>query len=122
MRRAKAPDNVSVDEFGCHLWLGRLSVDGYALAPSGHKMQKRQLEERLGHELPPGVFADHLCRRRACINPLHLDPVTQGENEKRKLASYRRTLTRCPLDHKLVDPLRTPEGGLICQVCLDAQG
>lgn len=116
---SEAPENVAVDEFGCWIWRGRLSSDGYAVAPSGFKLQKSQLERRLGQKLPPGVFADHFCRRRSCINPRHLDPVVQGENERRKSASYRKTLTRCPVGHRLVDPIATPEGGIICRACLE---
>jgi hypothetical protein len=31
-------------------------------------------------DVPEEMVLDHLCRQRACVNPDHLDPVTQGEN------------------------------------------
>jgi hypothetical protein len=33
--------------------------------------------------IPEGLQLDHLCRNRACINPAHLEPVTNLENLRR---------------------------------------
>lgn len=33
--------------------------------------------------LPSDMVLDHLCRVRHCVNPLHLEPVTAGENVRR---------------------------------------
>lgn len=30
-----------------------------------------------------GAVLDHLCRVRNCVNPAHLEPVTQAENVRR---------------------------------------
>lgn len=34
--------------------------------------------------IPEGLHLDHLCRVRRCVNPAHLEPVTQAENNYRQ--------------------------------------
>lgn len=41
-------------------------------------------EERVG-QWPEEMQADHLCRVRACVNPEHIEPVTQATNQRRGL-------------------------------------
>ena len=38
-------------------------------------------------EMPEGKVPDHLCERKECANPAHLEPVTTGENTARYHAS-----------------------------------
>jgi DNA-binding XRE family transcriptional regulator len=33
--------------------------------------------------IPEGLQLDHLCRVRCCVNPAHLEPVTNRENSHR---------------------------------------
>jgi hypothetical protein len=33
--------------------------------------------------IPAGLVLDHLCRNQHCVNPSHLEPVTQQENVRR---------------------------------------
>lgn len=48
---------------------------------------------------------DHLCRRRECCNPSHLEPVTNQENQMRApatAAAINSAKTHCPHGHPLV--------------------
>ena len=39
--------------------------------------------------IPDGLVLDHLCRRPVCVNPSHLEPVTDAENLRRAAVSRR---------------------------------
>ncbi|MGW4406574.1 hypothetical protein ACWEJ6_21270 [Nonomuraea sp. NPDC004702] len=43
-----------------------------------------------------GLQVDHLCRNKPCVNPWHLEPVTQVENLRRQGEA----ITHCPRGHE----------------------
>ena len=43
----------------------------------------RMAYELVVRSIPNGLTIDHLCRRRDCVNPAHLEPVTIGVNTLR---------------------------------------
>lgn len=47
----------------------------------------RVLYKRTVGEIPEGLTLDHLCRNTLCVNPKHLEPVTQAENSRRAFVS-----------------------------------
>jgi hypothetical protein len=66
----------------CWLWRGHLNPLGYGIF--SHR-SKRQSAYRVAYiwlvgAVPEGLTLDHLCRIPACVNPAHLEPVTQQEN------------------------------------------
>lgn len=89
----------------CWLWRGAVKGNGY-----GHMAKARPdgtpgLEQvhRVAWELsmgpiPPGLVIDHLCRVKKCVNPQHLEPVTQAIN------LFRARRTHCKRGHEF-----TPE-------------
>lgn len=118
-------------ETGCWEWTGQLNNYGYARL--GLTAQKGVLAHRFAYELiegpiPEGLTLDHLCRVRHCINPAHLEPVTQRENTMRSpftRASLNAAATHCPSGHEY-----TPENTMavkqrgrmarICRTCRNA--
>lgn len=65
----------------CWLWTGSLNSDGYGRF-NGKLAHRRTYLEVVG-PIPDGLVLDHLCRVRNCVNPDHLEPVTQRENMRR---------------------------------------
>lgn len=69
---------------GCWPWLAGRSSTGYG----GFKLAERQYgAHRMAYvltygELPPGMWARHICGNRWCCNPAHLLPGTAGDNNR----------------------------------------
>lgn len=84
----------------CWEWHGRRNGKGYAeMFYEG----KKRLVHRFYYEyskgnIPDGLVLDHLCRHRSCVNPDHLEPVTQKENVRRGV-NWQRQKTHCPKGH-----------------------
>ena len=111
---------VELDKvFRCWLWTGKRSPDGYGLVWRG---QRPSYAHRVVYtaEVGPiedGLMLDHLCRRRACCNPLHLEPVSKVDNQNRKEWAQRVRRKLCPKGHDMSTARVTPEGGRLCRRC-----
>jgi hypothetical protein len=73
----------SVDSFGCWIWNAAIDKDGYAIFNDGNYKTVRghrySYEIHVG-KIAKGLVIDHLCKKVACVNPEHLEPVTNLEN------------------------------------------
>ena len=82
----------------CWLWT-RATHNGYGWFSGEHRQSNfahRWSYEFCVGEIPEGLQIDHLCRIRHCVNPDHLEPVTQQVNISR---GYYATKTHCPRAH-----------------------
>lgn len=84
---------IRISENGCVEWTGKRLRGGYGMVGSGGFGSKRRTlyVHRVVYQMwrgpvPPGLELDHLCRNKACCNPLHLEPVTRSVNVRRGLA------------------------------------
>lgn len=108
------------DEFGCRLWESKLDKDGYGVSWKGGRPRRAHVAvwEEANGPVPDGTVLDHVCRVRACCRLVHLEAVTQSENERRKSWRYRAKQERCAQGHDMrVNAVVLPSGGRVCRTC-----
>lgn len=99
---------------GCWEWTANLFWDGYGqfMAHADGKRvalrAHRWAYENIVGRIPKGMVIDHLCRNRKCVNPIHLEPVTVRENNRRgvgpaKIGAFHAAKTHCPHGHEYSD-------------------
>ena len=66
----------------CWIWNAQLNARGYGVFTINgrHYLAHRISYAMSGKHLDNSMGLDHLCRNPSCINPTHLEPVTQKEN------------------------------------------
>lgn len=113
--------HVSI-EGDCWIWQGATTRNGYGMVQvDGRRwMAHRYAYTALVGPVQPQLDLDHLCRRRACVNPDHLEPVTRSENLRRGMprGEHLRARTECPRGHPY-DERNTAvrNGHRICRAC-----
>lgn len=70
----------------CWLWQAGLFSDGYGAFTVNGKTRRahRVVFEWVKGEIPKGLYLDHSCHVRHCVNPDHLCTVTQRQNTQNK--------------------------------------
>ena len=119
-------EKVEVNEEGCHIWVGgrcplgygRFKVEGTTV------LAHRYSVARTGEALHVGKVLDHLCRVPSCVNPAHLEQISQEENTARGTnpmapgIALRLNEGRCKAGHLLTpDNWRHSGGRFRCMPC-----
>jgi hypothetical protein len=110
-------------EDACWNWTAAVFRGGYGLF---RKDGRNHLAHRFAYELakgsiPEGLHLDHLCRNRACVNPAHLEPVTNRVNALRgeSFSAVNAAKAHCLNGHAF-DEANTytyPNGHRECRAC-----
>ena len=124
----------TIGEAACWLWGAFISPNGYGQFSfqTGKAKDTRltvwahRCSYLLTHgSIPDGLYLDHLCRNRSCVNPSHLQPVSARENLMRgdTKAANNMTKTHCPSGHAYTgDNLRVFGGSRQCRTCVLMHG
>lgn len=83
-------------EAGCWMLPNKPLPNGYVRLKG--KSAHRSAYEAFVGPIPQGLTIDHLCRNKACVNPAHLEAVTQRVNSFRA-DNYVGNRTQCPQGH-----------------------
>lgn len=107
---------------GCLIWIAAVSDRGYGLFSLAGKMLPAHRFSHMAFvgEIPDGYQVDHLCRRRRCVEPMHLQAVTPRINTMRGMGPTARNATaeKCPQGHPYSDEnTYRHRGKRYCRIC-----
>jgi hypothetical protein len=111
-----------VEGDSCWKWLGGKNSQKYgAFFIDGRNWPAHRISyELVVGEIPEGLVLDHLCRNTSCVNPAHLEPVTNAENVLRGegVTAANRRKTHCPMGHPYSEPnTGVSAGKRYCRAC-----
>lgn len=109
---------------GCWEWIGSISKWGYGIWQPHRGVSLRA--HRVSYEatvgpIPDGLVLDHLCRNKRCVNPAHLEPVTDRVNTLRGVgpSAVNATKAACVHGHPFTteNTFIESDGRRACQAC-----
>lgn len=122
-------EKVEVVEGGCWEWQGFRVRGGYGGVAWPKAGSLRDCKSHRAHRvaymlfvgpLDPELQIDHLCNNRLCVNPDHLEQVTQQVNLRRAEPRANARKTHCIRGHEFSpENTRLDKGGhRVCKACM----
>lgn len=109
---------------GCWLWMAQIKPNGYGAFYDEN--QNLWYAHRYSYTVHKGAIPSHLvvhhkCSVRSCVNPDHLEIITQSQNVKHgieKSKIHNKSKTHCPYGHEYTnDNILLYRGGRYCRAC-----
>lgn len=113
----------------CWQWLGYRDPEGYGRFHERTGSAKihitirahRWIYKEVVGDIPEGYVIDHLCRDRGCVNPSHLEAVTNQENLERGWGRRIKNgmVNECINGHEFTsdNTYLHPRGSKVCRTC-----
>lgn len=97
-------DSKCIKEGDCHLWQGPLDRDGYG---TFYFRRKNRRAHRVAWfftfgDIKKGFVVNHICKKRNCVNPQHLQVISTTENallDSTSIAAINARKTHCKQGH-----------------------
>ncbi|MBU2527739.1 MAG: HNH endonuclease [Bacteroidetes bacterium] len=110
----------------CWLWLGtpvHFGYGGFNRSNGKHVLAHRFAYELLKGSIPDGIVLHHNCQNPLCVNPQHLQPMTQRIHTFRTPNNTfvkNRNKTHCDRGHEFTpqNTYHPPTGGRRCHACV----
>lgn len=112
--------SVTLKGYGeCWEWRGTKQRYG-VFSVNKKKVYAHRFSWELFHKtsIPLGLVVDHMCGNKFCVNPSHLQVVTQKENVRVSTTKTNASKTHCYKGHSLSDAyIRNNHSKRICRIC-----